>query len=176
MVSARNASTSARVGGRPSRSSDSRRISVTLSASGDGAIPSFSSRARMKWSMPLRAQVGVLGRGQRRPLDRLERPVAAGDRPAARGFFDRRAFRPLVDPALEQCNFVRRQLALGRHLGHFVLAAGDRVDQQAVAGCFVDRRSGVAAALDAGVQVEPQVGLLLASDRDRMCSGRRRSV
>ena len=45
MVSARNASTSSGVGGRPIRSRVSRRISVVRSAGGDGARPSVSSRA-----------------------------------------------------------------------------------------------------------------------------------
>ena len=50
-MSFRNASTSSGVGGRPVRSSDTRRISVARSASGDGERPSFSSRARTNASM-----------------------------------------------------------------------------------------------------------------------------
>ena len=49
--SAQNASRSAGVGGKPVRSSDTRRRSVSLLAAGEGASPSVSSRARMKRSM-----------------------------------------------------------------------------------------------------------------------------
>src|SRR3954471_23840955 len=49
-VSARNASTSSGVGGRPIRSSVARRISVRRSAGFTGSRPSRSRRARMKRS------------------------------------------------------------------------------------------------------------------------------
>src|SRR5215471_1635089 len=47
------------VGGRPVRSRLSRRSRVMLSASGDGPIPSFRSRARTKWSIGFLTQVGL---------------------------------------------------------------------------------------------------------------------
>ena len=59
-LSARKASTSAGVGGRPVRSSVTRRISVRWSASGEGASPSSSSRARMKRSIGFLRPGGVL--------------------------------------------------------------------------------------------------------------------
>ena len=66
-LSARKASTSAGVGGRPVRSSVTRRMSVALSASFDGCRPSFSSRSRMKASIGLRSHAApsVFGTGGR---------------------------------------------------------------------------------------------------------------
>ena len=87
--SARKASTSAGVGGRPVRSSVTRRISVVRSASGDGVSPSASSRARTKRSIGFRGQPAsrtVGGAGRR---GGLEGPVRAPRR-------------PLVDPAPQQ--------------------------------------------------------------------------
>ena len=62
---------------------DSRRISVTRSASGDGAMPSFSSRARMKRSIGLRTQASILDGRRGGPHRRLERPVLARARRSA---------------------------------------------------------------------------------------------
>src|SRR5438309_468777 len=58
-------------------------MGVTLSASGDGAIPSLSSRARTKWSIPLRAHAGffVAGNGGRL-TDRNDQCVLATPVPA----------------------------------------------------------------------------------------------
>ena len=56
-MSARKASTSEGVGGRPVRSSVTRRMSVVGSASGEGARPSRSRRSRTKLSIGFRAQV-----------------------------------------------------------------------------------------------------------------------
>ena len=61
-----------------------RRISVARSASGDGASPSRSSRARTKRSIGLRGQLASCDRGQRRALRRDQATSAAATSPPAR--------------------------------------------------------------------------------------------
>ena len=137
--------------------------SVTRSASGDGAMPSFSSRARMKWSMALRTQAALLGRGQCRPLHRLERPVRRLVTAPATASSVVGPFRSLVDPALQQSQSVPPAIA---PFGGILVTSGF-VPVIAWIKQTLGRLLGTIAGpelpprLMPGVQVEPQVGLLL---------------
>ena len=93
-LSARKASISASVGGRPVRSNVTRRINRSLLASGEGESPSASSRARTNRSIAFRGHAGVLDLRQGDIPGRDERPVVL-------------PLGPLLDPPLEQVDLLR---------------------------------------------------------------------
>ena len=113
------ASISSGAGGRPSKSNDSRRISVRRSASGAGVRLALSSRVRIKASMGLRPTRLAHGRDSR-TAHRLERPpIETGSvlRGQAKGVDGIAA--PLGspgDPVAEQLALGLGQRFLGRHL------------------------------------------------------------
>ena len=102
--SARKASTSSGVGGKPVRSRVTRRISAVLLASGSGSSPSSSSRSRMNRSISLTGQAASLTAGSAGFCGRLERPV-----PGPGG--------PLLDPAPQARRSARASADLPLFLG-----------------------------------------------------------
>ena len=175
--SARNASTSSGVGGKPVRSKVTRRIKVGLSASAAGVRPWLRRAWRMnrRWGFATsRPSLRIRDRpvGNDRSANGLERPDAPGQAAvsfdpcgsvaAARGMCRAIAAGPgstQRDPAGEDGDFLRAELAVGGHLEPLVV---DRLDDQALLGLAGhDRRSRLAPFENRLQRVEPQAPFLL---------------
>ncbi len=172
--SARNASTSSGVGGRPVRSNVARRISVRLSAAGAGRSPCASS-SRQDEAIERRASPSrIADAWQRRLARRLEGPEPAAvldvddsllrprPRPALGGPLVAVGIgRPDLDPLLEVGDLLIRELLLRRHL-QVAVRVPHRLNQQAIVRLARhDRRPSLSAAQNAARRVEPQSRRLL---------------